>query len=450
MPLPEQTVSVVDELKKRGFTPTAGERLPLYGARESLYKQSGLESALGSFTGTSAQNLKLLEYIRNNDVKPQAVGQAPTLPIVPAGDVLTQDQANKMTGINFQQPGTATNALNVAGNQPNRFPTADELGIPKVRTSEDIMKDIGTIRGTTAEDVLATARGGLEASAAQREGAEALAAGEIAATAKAEQFGSRGLYFSGARVSAEGAERATALSKKLAIDEGLARFIIQQQEQGDKETASRIEEIVKDAVSNDKAARSEAITALSALGYVVMPSGQIIQKPSEIRAREAEARAAAKALEPEASPAIQKEYEYALSQGYTGSFMDYQKFKATQFGTEGVGEIAPSPGFANNKVESSFREDLVALRADKTKTPVENYDTLRTLYSPQEVSDEAIKNVLGIKEELPSPEGIADSWVNESTDFGLSGLKPGQYTPSTKKKSEPELKFNFLPGVFNK
>ena len=153
MPLPEQTVSLVDEMKKRGFTPTAGERLPLYGARETLYKQSGLESALGSFTGTGAQNTKLLEWVRNNNTMPQAVGQPPTLTTtVPSADT---------TGT------TATSVLNTAGNQPNRLPTADELGIPKVRTSQDILKEIGTVPGTTAQDVLNTASGGLTASIAQ-------------------------------------------------------------------------------------------------------------------------------------------------------------------------------------------------------------------------------------------------------------------------------------------
>lgn len=36
-------------------------------------------------------------------------------------------------------------------------------------------------------------------------------------------------------------------------------------------------------------------------------------------------------------PTSVQEYEYAKSQGYTGSYIDYQTFKATQFGTEGSG-----------------------------------------------------------------------------------------------------------------
>lgn len=276
MPLPEQTVSIVDELKKRGFTLQAGERLPFFGLRQSLYDQSGLKSALGEFTGTSAQNLKLLENIQKQNITPQSLGLAPAVPAVPVAPSGTP----------------ATSALTTAGlPQPQRLPTAEELGIPKRISEADVLAQIGQVPGTSATDVLATARGGLEAQIAARKGQEAITAGEAGAQAKAEQFGSRGLFFSGARISAEGAVRATAMSKKMGIDESLTRFIIQQQEAGDKATAQRIKDIVNDAVRGNEKARSEAITALSGLGYVVMPSGQIVLKPSETRATETEARA---------------------------------------------------------------------------------------------------------------------------------------------------------------
>jgi hypothetical protein len=182
--------------------------------------------------------------------------------------------------------------LNIAGTQPNRLPTPEELGIPSRISEADILSKIGQVPGTTAADVLATASGGLEASIAQEQGQAALAAGETKAQTTAERYGSAGLFFSGAMVSAEGAVRAEALSKKLNIDAGLAKFIVQRQEQGDKETAQRIKDYVKDAVSANKEARTEAISALGSLGYVVM-NGQIIQKPSEIRAEAAAERATA-------------------------------------------------------------------------------------------------------------------------------------------------------------
>lgn len=269
--LPEQTLSIVDELKNRGFTLQSGERLPLFNVRSNLYQQSGLDKTLGSFTGTGIQNTKLLDYVRSNNITFKAPA-APAPPVV-----------SNVSGGN----STATGVLATAGSSsPSRLPTADELGIPKRLTESDILSRIPQQPGTSAQDVLNTASGGLTASIAQEQGSAALAAGETKAQTTAEKFGSAGLYFSGARVSAEGAVRAEALSNKLKIDAGLAKFIVQRQEQGDKETATKITQIVKDAVSNNDKSRTEAISALGGLGYVVMPDGTIVQKPSEARAAE--------------------------------------------------------------------------------------------------------------------------------------------------------------------
>ena len=80
-PLPEQTISIIDELKKRGFSLDAGERLPYYGLRQGLYEKTGLKPLLGEFTGTGSQNLKLLDYIRNQNLTPQSLGLAPAVGI---------------------------------------------------------------------------------------------------------------------------------------------------------------------------------------------------------------------------------------------------------------------------------------------------------------------------------------------------------------------------------
>ena len=158
--LPEQTISIVDELKKRGFTPQSGERLPFFGLRQGLYEKSGLKDVLGEFTGTGTQNQKLLEQIQRDNLTPQLLGLPPTAPVAPVA------------------PGgtTATGVLkNLQSPEPQRLPTAEELGIPKRTTEADILSRIPQQRGTTAEDVLATARGGLEAGITQRKGEEALA-----------------------------------------------------------------------------------------------------------------------------------------------------------------------------------------------------------------------------------------------------------------------------------
>ena len=274
--LPQATNSIVDELKRRGFVSTSGEELPYFSLRENLYKQTGFEPILGEFKGTAQQNLKLLEYVTTKNITPQSLGQQSVSFGVSPTEI---------------KPPTADLGTAPTIPQPSRTLTANELGIPKALTAQDVLSQIGTIPGTTAESVLATPRGSLEAQIAQRTGAEAIAAGEAGATAKAEQFGARGLYFSGARISAEGAVRATALAKKMGIDESLTKFIIQQQESGDKEIAQRVKDIVTDAVGKNKQARSEAITALRGLGYEVLPNGQIVLRPSEARAEAADIRA---------------------------------------------------------------------------------------------------------------------------------------------------------------
>ena len=70
--LPTSTISITDELKRRGFAPTSGEELPYFSLRENLYKQTGFEPILGEFKGTAQQNLKLLEYVTTKNITPQA------------------------------------------------------------------------------------------------------------------------------------------------------------------------------------------------------------------------------------------------------------------------------------------------------------------------------------------------------------------------------------------
>ena len=63
---------------------------------------------------------------------------------------------------------SATSALATAGSQPQRMPTAEELGIPKPITAQDVLSQIGTVPGTTPEQVLGTPLGGLTYQESQR------------------------------------------------------------------------------------------------------------------------------------------------------------------------------------------------------------------------------------------------------------------------------------------
>lgn len=66
----------------------------------------------------------------------------------------------------------------------------------------------------------------------------------------------------------------------------------------------------------------------------------------------------------------------------------------------GGSSVTPaSPGFNSSKVETDFRQDIVALKDQisvGTLTKEQAYSRLRDLYSPSEVSDQTIKDMLGI------------------------------------------------------
>lgn len=66
----------------------------------------------------------------------------------------------------------------------------------------------------------------------------------------------------------------------------------------------------------------------------------------------------------------------------------------------GADGVQVSEGFVNSKVESSVREDAVSLLSDVDNgdiTVEQAFRRLRTLYSPNEVDDSAILNLLGIE-----------------------------------------------------
>jgi len=90
----------------------------------------------------------------------------------------------------------------------------------------------------------------------------------------------------------------------------------------------------------------------------------------------------------------------SLADAYT----KYTNWLASQPSTTGV---TPTTGFNNAEVESSFREDGASLNLQVRAgaiTVEEAYTQLRDLYSPSEVSDQAIKDYLGITPATATPE----------------------------------------------
>lgn len=105
---------------------------------------------------------------------------------------------------------------------------------------------------------------------------------------------------------------------------------------------------------------------------------------------------------------------YAVMSKFTGA-VSLDKGGGT--GTKGV-----TTGFSTTKIESSIREDAVSLldSVDSGDMTLEKaYSKLRLLYSPSEVTDDALKSLLGIvKEEdvsTPTPPPIAPPSIRRVT-----------------------------------
>uniref|UniRef100_A0A6H1ZHF1 Uncharacterized protein n=1 Tax=viral metagenome TaxID=1070528 RepID=A0A6H1ZHF1_9ZZZZ len=112
--------------------------------------------------------------------------------------------------------------------------------------------------------------------------------------------------------------------------------------------------------------------------------------------------------------------------------------------------LQPSEGFFDPKIEGSVREDFTALSSEfaipanpTEEEAQEAFRKLRGLYSPQEATDEALKNLIGIvpKEEIltePATEDVADSWLSDFVSI---------FTPERPETPEAEIN-EFGTGQF--
>lgn len=116
----------------------------------------------------------------------------------------------------------------------------------------------------------------------------------------------------------------------------------------------------------------------------------------------------------------------------------------------GVEDGIATTGFLNSTIESSIREDAVVL-LDQVKieamTIDEAFTKLRTLYSPSEVTDEALRNLLGIVQ--PGEEAPVQVKEPQKVTFGRFGeaVKELPETLPRAFTSTVDSIFNFL---FNK
>lgn len=121
--------------------------------------------------------------------------------------------------------------------------------------------------------------------------------------------------------------------------------------------------------------------------------------------------------------------------------------------TGGAGGVS-STGFKNSKVESDFRQDAVALKDQVTGGAMTNdsaYTKLRDLYSPTEVTDDAIRAILGIEKFVPpsAPIGSLPAGYVQPKTTSRAGEVASAAAAKTAKDLENHPITKFVGGVYN-
>ena len=87
-----------------------------------------------------------------------------------------------------------------------------------------------------------------------------------------------------------------------------------------------------------------------------------------------------------------------------------------------------SKGFISSNIETSVREDVVSLLYTEKLSPEDSFKRLRTLYSPSEVSDSALKELLG----LGTQTALGENEPVNVLDSLKGGINPFPKTPKTR------------------
>lgn len=444
------STSIVDFLKGRGFKPAGGEKFPLFDVRKGIFEQAGLTQQLGEFRGSAKQNTALLNRLAQGEkdigvgLNPEnvmdiiGVTQTPE-PTPPTRfniqDILPQTLPEEQTATEVQQAVDTQ-----IGSQVAAVPTDISAVLPPIPQAGDV-----------AQQALTQVQRGItfplrqEAATAQKAAIQLAGQRQVQQTIKS--FASRGLFFSGARKAEVTAVEADTLARQLGIDRDFALLI-----------AQGLQTAAQDIVKEAQKGREEAIDSLEALGFAINPvtggiEPTLAARREEQRAAEA-ARTAARlegAEEIDRQIAIAKfeldDAKFEFDQAKTSEQLRQSQEKIAiseanlaiaqqreiRLATEDGSKLAASAGFFDAKIEGSVREDFVELSQGwvNSNVPTEleaisAFATLRKLYSPQEASDAALKELAGVQEVTltPTQEEIADSFMEDTTSSLLDFISP--------------------------
>jgi len=168
------------------------------------------------------------------------------------------------------------------------------------------------------------------------------------------------------------------------------------------DTIRAAKEFGEDYVKYIKPTDDDINAVVSQMEAGFIPSEEVLEKvgkflPNDIWQKASTAKKAAD------QPAGVQEYEYAKSQGFKGTYQQWVD-RVSQWAPKSGGDLklTPSPGFFSADIEADVREDANGYLVDDS-SPEETYTNLRRLYSSQEVSDEALRNLVGLASQTAGP-----------------------------------------------
>ena len=315
VPSSPTATSIVDFLKSQGKDSS-------FAARKTLYDSLGLASALGDYRGTADQNTTLLK--RASAGSPQGgagggTGAGGTASRTPR-DVISETTPSTIQTLYDLDKSDAEKAADAEKAQLSM-----DLGAETARGAEGLQRDVATANRTASEGLFDLATAGTKKKGKIAESAAGFG-GAFAGKTLKEQ----------ADVQAEVEMKQGRLKEKLGDvlynafsdfekqygTEFLSKLSIPEAESFSKLPVAVRGIVMKnyqDAIgkAEEKAAKG-TIDALDKLGFVVL-GGQIVPKDAF--------------KEPDKT-GEQETFEYAKSQGYKGSYLDWKKYQATQYGTE--------------------------------------------------------------------------------------------------------------------
>ena len=226
-----------------------------YSSREKLYNEIGLGDRLGTYTGSSTQNIAFLKQLQSGTTGPSTA--APTTPSTVVGGTLKDLSINLANQQNQPAPTTATDALSAFGINPSVFqaPSQEDL-LGKALQSPEFTFASERIN---ARNILANA-----GAAAQKEGL----ASKSAADTKSfiTSMGRRGLFFSGETETGIQSLAASLAASQLGVDRELAGKLLE----SDFDLRDAIFKQVEKVATDAKNQRKEALDALEKAGLTIV------------------------------------------------------------------------------------------------------------------------------------------------------------------------------------